>query len=193
MKKKMLKLVAFAALVLLCASVFCVASFADDRLPGDMNRDGKVNSTDARIILRIAAKLDSVENYTDAATADARLPGDMNRDGKVNSTDARVVLRIAAKLDSVENYMDKPSAFPIGKWENEQSVYTFNVDGSGEIISKDGKTGVPLMYEVSADTNTRLRCISAALTTIPPRLTKRPTRIRWCWFTAATPIRCPAL
>ena len=44
------------------------------------------------------------------------------------------------------------SALPTGKWENEESVYTFNADGSGEIISKDGKTGVPLMYEVSADT-----------------------------------------
>ena len=100
MKRNVLKTMFLSALAVLAASVLGIVSFAAF-LPGDMNRDGKVTSSDARIVLRIAAKLDSVDNYVDAdESAGARLPGDMNRDGKVTSGDARIVLRVAAKLET---------------------------------------------------------------------------------------------
>ena len=35
------------------------------RLPGDMDRDGQITPADARIVLRVAVKLDDVENYMD--------------------------------------------------------------------------------------------------------------------------------
>ena len=145
MKRKALKTTFVFALAVLAAAVMGIVSSAAF-LPGDMNRDGKVTSADARTVLRIAARLESVENYVDESqTAGARLPGDMNRDGKVTSQDARIVLRVAAKLESVEDYMD--NELPVGSWGNEKTVYTFNADGSGFIDDKETGTGVAFTYE----------------------------------------------
>ena len=58
---------------------------------GDVNKDGKINSSDARLLLRISARL---TEETDVY----HMLGDVNEDGKLNSTDARTVLRISAKL-----------------------------------------------------------------------------------------------
>lgn len=65
---------------------------------GDIDKDGKVTSIDARKALRIAAKLDTCDEL------EARL-ADMDGDGKVTSIDARVILRIAAKLDPLPDRM----------------------------------------------------------------------------------------
>ena len=63
-------------------------------VPMDMNGDGKVNSSDARAILRAAAKLDSIDGiYFTAADSD--------NNKKINSSDARRALRVAAKLDEI--------------------------------------------------------------------------------------------
>ena len=59
---------------------------------GDMDDDGKITASDARIILRIGAHLT-------AGTVSQKKKADINGDGKINSIDARRVLRIAAKLD----------------------------------------------------------------------------------------------
>ncbi|MBO5934171.1 MAG: hypothetical protein J6Q94_01645 [Clostridia bacterium] len=59
---------------------------------GDMNMDGKVTAADARMALRISAKLDEMTEY-------ALLVGDINRDGKLTAADARKILRISAKLE----------------------------------------------------------------------------------------------
>ena len=58
MKRTSTLIVALA--VLLAAVVFVTASASTTQTirPGDMNGDGKVNSADARIVLRIAAKLE---------------------------------------------------------------------------------------------------------------------------------------
>ena len=59
---------------------------------GDVDLNQKVNAADARIILRVAARLISIDNY--------RLTlADFNSDGDVNSKDARFVLRLSARLD----------------------------------------------------------------------------------------------
>ena len=54
--------------------------------------DGKINSADARLALRAAAK---VETLTETQT----LLADVSDDGKVKAADARTILRIAAKLE----------------------------------------------------------------------------------------------
>ena len=59
---------------------------------GDVNMDGKINSTDARRVLRAAAKLDVLNEIE-------TLLADMDGNAKINSTDARKVLRIAARLE----------------------------------------------------------------------------------------------
>ena len=57
----------------------------------DLNGNGKVDASDARLILRAAAKL---ETLTDSQKKVA----DVNSDGNVTAADARTVLRMAAKL-----------------------------------------------------------------------------------------------
>ena len=58
---------------------------------GDVNKDGKVTAADARLALRMAAKIDST-------TAEVIEIGDMNDDKKLTAADARLILRKSAKL-----------------------------------------------------------------------------------------------
>lgn len=59
---------------------------------GDVNFDGKVNAADARLALRVAAKLETL-------TSDAFIAADVSLDDKITAADARKILRVAAKLD----------------------------------------------------------------------------------------------
>lgn len=61
-------------------------------IKGDMNGDGAVTAADARLALRIAARLDRLDEYT-------LLAGDLDSDGKITSSEARKILRVAARLD----------------------------------------------------------------------------------------------
>ena len=65
---------------------------------GDVNNDGKVTAADARLVLRMSAKIDS---YSDEQIAYL----DLNKDGKITAADARILLRISAKIESIEKYM----------------------------------------------------------------------------------------
>ena len=58
---------------------------------GDIDADGEITASDARLILRHVAKLQILEG--DALTA-----ADVNGDGVVDASDARLVLRYVAKL-----------------------------------------------------------------------------------------------
>lgn len=62
---------------------------------GDMNGDGKIDSGDARDILRIAVGLDW-SNYEKLA--------DVDGNGSITAEDARIVLRLAVGLEKTENY-----------------------------------------------------------------------------------------
>ena len=57
----------------------------------DLNGNGKVDASDARLILRASAKLESL-------SASQKKLADVNSDGNVTASDARTVLRMAAKL-----------------------------------------------------------------------------------------------
>ncbi len=61
---------------------------------GDYNDDGKTDASDARGVLRVAAKIDNVDESRKVAV-------DMDADGRLTAADARRVLRIAAKIDNV--------------------------------------------------------------------------------------------
>ena len=65
---------------------------AEEYVLGDVTMDGKINSSDARLALRAAAK---VETLTELQQKLA----DVDADGKVKAGDARTILRIAAKLE----------------------------------------------------------------------------------------------
>lgn len=60
---------------------------------GDVNFDGKVTASDARIVLRVSASLHSI----DAAATKA---ADVNKDGKITASDARKILRVSAQIDT---------------------------------------------------------------------------------------------
>lgn len=62
---------------------------------GDVDGDGKVTSTDARKILRHAAKLDTIQSACALRAANA------DRMNDVTSADARAVLRAAARLEAL--------------------------------------------------------------------------------------------
>ena len=61
-------------------------------MKGDIDGNGKITASDARTVLRMAAKLEPT-------TADAVQIADMNSDGKLTASDARTILRKAAKLE----------------------------------------------------------------------------------------------
>lgn len=61
---------------------------------GDINGNGAIDASDARLILRYSARL---ENFSDSQKKYA----DVNKDGKISSSDARIVLRVSAKLETI--------------------------------------------------------------------------------------------
>ena len=61
---------------------------------GDLDRDNEVTAADARLALRIAAKIDTV---TDSKMFTIT---DVNVDGFITAADARKILRVAAKIES---------------------------------------------------------------------------------------------
>ena len=65
-----------------------------NQLIGDANADGQITAADARIILRISAKLEKPENYNVSFEV-----FDITKDGNINAADARKALRISAKLE----------------------------------------------------------------------------------------------
>lgn len=61
------------------------------RQPGDVNNDGKINSTDARMALRASAGLDELSEDDSPYL-------DVNLDRKISATDAREILRASARI-----------------------------------------------------------------------------------------------
>lgn len=74
-------------------------------LPGDADRNGKTNASDARYVLRISAKLDNpiIDN-------DVMEVSDITGDSRITAEDARLILRVSAKLDkySAEELLSMP-------------------------------------------------------------------------------------
>lgn len=67
---------------------------------GDVNLDGKISAADARLALRISARL---ENYP-AADSVEFMNADVNADGVITAADARIILRVSAGLSSFEDF-----------------------------------------------------------------------------------------
>ena len=61
-------------------------------LRGDANLDGKVLANDARLVLRVSAKLEKLEGQ-------GFVNCDLNGDGKLLANEARLILRFSAKLE----------------------------------------------------------------------------------------------
>lgn len=68
-------------------------SVTQNYIAGDINGDNKITASDARLALRIAARLDVVTNNS------VLMAADMNNDGRITAADARIILRKAARLE----------------------------------------------------------------------------------------------
>lgn len=62
--------------------------------PGDLSGDGKVQANDARIALRISAKIET-------PTLQQCISGDVNKNGFIEAADARLILRASASLEKL--------------------------------------------------------------------------------------------
>ena len=79
----------------LCMFEYTVPGGASTGLRGDANLDGKVLANDARLVLRVSAKLATLEGQ-------GFLNCDLNGDGKLLANEARRILRVSAKLESFD-------------------------------------------------------------------------------------------
>lgn len=123
MKKS--KIIALASAVsLTAAAVFAATSMASAAPAlGDVDCNGKVTASDARMILRHSAKL---ENLSDSVIPVA----DADGNGKVSATDARLVLRFASKLISTMGGEDKYAEFIKSNESSDTSPTTKKTDSS---------------------------------------------------------------
>lgn len=93
-------------IAVVCAAVLALSSpFVLALSYGDIDESGKVNSADARRILRHSAKLELL-------TGKALQLADTDGNGRVNSADARIVLRVAARLDDAKEFVDDQTTAP---------------------------------------------------------------------------------
>ena len=87
-----MKKIIFTLVITMLAALFVINASAATYKKGDINMDGKVNASDARLVLRVGASLDTISETQ-------KLICDMNDDGRINAADARIVLRISAKIE----------------------------------------------------------------------------------------------
>ncbi len=84
------------------------------RLMGDADSSGKVNSTDARMVLRYASNLDTCPE-------DDIPYCDVTGDGKVNAADARKILRSSARIETLPTTEESLGIKPYVKDPHTQS------------------------------------------------------------------------
>ena len=121
---------------------------------GDINQDGKISASDARMLLRCAANLEKVTPYI-------LTYGDFSRDGKITAYDARTALRVAAHLDKLdcilyghtyEDYTVNPTCTQDG-YTIKKCTLCSATDGSKENI-------VPATGHKLTETNIKATCTS---------------------------------
>lgn len=102
---KLTKKITAAVLSIICAFSLLIPAYgasdisAVSIMMGDLNYDGKITAKDARIALRVAARLE--ENKYDINSYDA------DGNGKIGPADARIILRVAARLQNFNIGFDK--------------------------------------------------------------------------------------
>ena len=118
--KKIFKLVAILLVFALCFIIAPVVSAIE--ISGDVDRDGKITTADARLVLRFASGIETpTENEEKAA--------DINYDGVISIDDVRGVLMMAVDLLSFEEQMLQ-AGFPISYVEYLEDLHKNTPVGS---------------------------------------------------------------
>lgn len=89
MKNKIIAIILSFALI--CSSSFLLANAYNFKL-GDINEDGEVTASDARLVLRASAELEPLSE-------EKLIVADVNFDNEITASDARVILRASAELE----------------------------------------------------------------------------------------------
>lgn len=120
--------------------------YSDDYQIGDVNNDKKITASDARLVLRISARLEKASDLQIKAA-------DIDNNGKVTAADARKILRVSAKLDTFENNSET---------DNKLSVLSLNSDNTKTgnvsvmpLAMNSGKT-ISVQNESTANTKANL-------------------------------------
>lgn len=91
-------------------------------LLGDVDFNGKVTASDARMILRVSAQLEKFDTRRIKAA-------DMNGDGKISALDARMALRISASLSPTVTYRDETTKTTEKQTETKKNTTEKNTTG----------------------------------------------------------------
>ncbi len=135
-----MKKIIFTLIIVMLAAVFVINTSAATYSKGDVNMDGKVNASDARLTLRTGASLEIISETQ-------KLIGDMNNDGKITAADARTILRISARMEPGKGEII------IGETTTEPTDKTELLSGIGMSID-DFMKKFGGMKEVDTDDNT---------------------------------------
>ena len=92
---KLKAVISVALATLLCIMMLPMSALAG--MTGDVDANGKVDSTDARLALRAAVGLDTL-------TEDAKKAADVDFNNTVDATDARFILRAAVGSRAASGY-----------------------------------------------------------------------------------------
>ena len=76
------------------ADSFAIENAEEEFLLGDINLDGKITASDARLALRYSVKLDTLTN-------EQKVAANVNRDKTINAADARTILRASVDLEKI--------------------------------------------------------------------------------------------
>ena len=108
---------------------------------GDVDSDGKITATDARIILRAGIGLEKLSD-------EQKTNADADYNGKITATDARKILRLSIGITDKDIKPDIPGAVLKGKTKNGYSIY--EADGMTYI---DGILIANKTYSLPSDFN----------------------------------------
>ena len=124
----------------LIRNVTAVVTVSANATPGDVDGDDMVTAADARLALRRSVNLESFSQGSREYVA-----CDADKDKNVTAADARLILRASVKLENLSLF---------GTWKNDDVVYTFNTDCSGETADPTTGMSAPFEYDVNGDTLT---------------------------------------
>ena len=132
MKKKQLlkRLILLISVFALVLTYYCSAVSAIDTVRGDYDDNGLVTTSDARVILRLAVRLEVEED------PDALFRCDLNDDGLVSTADARGALRVAVRLE-------QPVTVTVSQSESAVSPSRQPTVPGSSVVSTTGQPTVP--------------------------------------------------
>lgn len=137
--------------VLCCLMVICCACSApihaaEEGMLGDVTADGRIDASDALMVLQASVGL--ISTFPAAFVYGIDNPGDVNKDNRTNASDALLILQMSVGLIDEFPIADKPDEpiqkiWPEFKFIDEQFIYLpYNSDATFRIAVDESKSNV---------------------------------------------------